>query len=176
MDCPDFMVDDKLYDENHESRKWYLLQCKSGQENRALAHLSNQGFYCYKPELLVEKIKNGKIVKREEAMFPGYVFIALDKTHSNWTVIRSTRGVLRLVAFGSEPMPVDDSIVEKLKNTESGVPSLFKKGDNINIVDGPFFQLGAIYDEMDGEKRAIVFLNLMNKWHRVKLPLEQLSV
>lgn len=158
------------------TKKWYLVQCKSGQENRAVENLENQGFICYKPELITEKIIKGKLTKKTIPLFPGYIFIELNKVSSNWAVIRSTRGVLRLVSFGKEPIPVETQIVEHFKKTEGGFSkTLFNKGAKIKITDGPFAQLDAIFEESDGDKRAIVLLNLLNKWHRVKLPLKQLS-
>lgn len=157
--------------------KWYLIQCKSGQEDRAILHLGNQGFECYKPEINVEKVKKGKISTATEAMFPGYAFIKLDKVTSNWSVVRSTRGVLRLVAFGREPMPVDEAVIGKLREDDGNgrVPRpIFKKGESLTVADGPFAQLEAVFQESDGEKRAVVLLNLISKWHKIALPLKQL--
>ncbi|THB73275.1 MAG: transcription/translation regulatory transformer protein RfaH [Gammaproteobacteria bacterium] len=157
---------------------WYLIQCKYGQEDRAVLHLCNQGFQCYKPEIITEKINKGVLVKAKEPLFPGYLFINIDIASINMSAIRSTRGVIKLVSFGSKPIPVDESMISGLKDSsDHGNISrpLFSKGDNISVIDGPFEQLDAIYHEMDGDKRAIVLLNMMNKWHRVKLPLEQLS-
>ncbi|THB66370.1 MAG: transcription/translation regulatory transformer protein RfaH [Gammaproteobacteria bacterium] len=159
------------------SDKWYLIQCKKGQEERALLNLANQKFHCYKPSIRIEKITKGKIIEKKEPLFPGYLFIQLNKLQSNWSVIRSTRGVLKLVAFGREPLPVDSELIKQLKKRED-IPPLkpaINKGDRIKIENGPFAQVNAIFDELDGEKRAIVLLNLMNTWQRVKIPLEQLS-
>ncbi len=158
--------------------EWYLIQCKSGQDGRAVEHLVNQGFECYKPEITVEKVKKGKLFKVKNALFPGYIFIRLDKIISKWSVIRSTRGVLKLVAFGAEPTPVDESVICELKkccgNGYVSMP-LFKKGVSVNIISGPFAQLEAIYQEQDGEKRAVILLNIMSKWQKIALPLKQLA-
>ena len=167
---------EKVMDDENVEKRWYLIQCKSGQESRAIENLQNQYFECFKPEIISEKIKKGKLVSVKEPLFSGYIFIKLDKVTNNWSVIRSTRGVLRLVSFGNNPIPVDSEIIEKLKSRENWIAKpLFKKGDNISVVDGPFTQLDAIYQEMDGEKRAVVLLNIMNKWHRISLSFDQLS-
>lgn len=162
--------------EKNEVSKWYLIQCKIGQEDRAVTHLANQSFECYKPEIAIEKIKKGRLVTKGEALFPGYIFIRMDKVNSNWSVIRSTRGVIKLVSFGSLPIPVDEEIIKELRLSDiAKTESLFRKGDFVNVIDGPFVQLDAVFHEKDGEKRAVVLLNLMNQWHRVSLPFAQLS-
>ena len=49
------------------------------------------------------------------ALFPGYLFIHLDKKQENWSPIRSTKGVLNFVRFGLNYAQVPDTVIEFLK-------------------------------------------------------------
>ncbi|HGH8102639.1 TPA: transcription termination/antitermination NusG family protein, partial [Vibrio cholerae] len=41
-------------------KRWYLLYCKRGEQQRAKMHLENQSVECFYPEVCVEKILRGK--------------------------------------------------------------------------------------------------------------------
>ena len=73
-------------------KKWYLIKTKSKQENTAIINLENQGYTSYCPIV--------KINKKNVVLFPGYLFIYLDKHNENWSPIRSTKGVINFVRFG----------------------------------------------------------------------------
>ncbi|MRI31528.1 hypothetical protein EOPP23_00795 [Endozoicomonas sp. OPT23] len=75
---------------------WYLLKTKSKQEAVAFDNLEAQGFDAYNPEIKVRK----KGLLKEEALFPGYIFLYLDLHDlTRYHKIRSTRGVSEMVYF-----------------------------------------------------------------------------
>jgi len=73
---------------------WYLIHTKPRQENAALLNLEQQGYECYLPILLAEKLRQGSLSVIEEPLFPRYLFIRLDPSggSQSWAPIRSTRG------------------------------------------------------------------------------------
>ena len=78
---------------------WYLVHTKPRQEQCALQNLQQQGYQCYLPMLATEKLRQGRLVVSEEALFPRYLFIrlGLGQSDKSWAPIRSTRGVNQLV-------------------------------------------------------------------------------
>ena len=78
---------------------WYAIHSKPRQEERALDNLQRQGFEAWLPMLTVEKVLRGKLVQVTEPMFSRYLFIRLDTEQTNWSPIRSTLGVSRLVCI-----------------------------------------------------------------------------
>ena len=116
---------------------WYLVHTKPRQEKCALENLQRQGFQCYLPTLLSEKLRQGVLTVVDEPLFPRYLFIRLGQGDSapSWAPIRSTKGVSRLVSFGVEPAKVADSLVEALRAQEESVQAeperLFKPGDHV---------------------------------------------
>lgn len=66
-------------------KRWYLLYCKRGEQQRAKMHLENQSVECFYPEVCVEKILRGKRQMVQEPLFPSYMFVRFD--FRKWTFI-----------------------------------------------------------------------------------------
>ena len=159
---------------------WYLIHTKPRQENIALENLQQQGYTCYLPLFNVEKIRRGKFAVVLEALFPRYLFIQLDTALSSqsWTPIRSTKGVNRLVAFGGQPVKVDETLVSILKVAEENQPErlqkMFAAGDKVQLTQGAFAGLEGIYQMADGESRAMVLIEILSK--PVRIAVEQVEL
>ena len=153
------------------SANWLLLQVKPRQEIRALENLERQQAQCYCPLIQVEKLSRGKRIQVAEALFPGYLFINAQPQQSglSYTTIRSSRGVSKIVSFGAEPITIPEELIKQLKEREgSGLinakeKNLPLKGDSVNILEGPFKGLQAIYSHADGQQRAVVLINLLHQ-------------
>lgn len=154
---------------------WYLVQCKSRQDERAQEHLMRQGYYCYRPELSCECIVRGRRQIKVQSLFPGYLFIAL-ADDANWTPLRSTRGITRVVGFGGIPMKVDARLIIQLQQRAGQAPKpLLQQGDSVRITEGSFAELDAIFMAMDGDERVILLLNLLNRKEQVSVPLASIA-
>lgn len=156
---------------------WYALQYKPSQGDRALAHLQNQDIACFYPKITVEKIKNGKRIKKLEPLFPGYLFVNLDQTDPMWAKLRSTRGVLRIVGFAGKPALVSEEVIQHIKDSLDSVAGQggIKPGQAVELNEGPFEGLNAIFQAYDGEERAIVLIGFMQKQQRVNVPVSTLE-
>ena len=160
-----------------------LLQVKPCQEMRALENLERQQGVCYCPIVQIEKLIRGKRTQVEEALFPGYLFINFDPEQSSltYTAVRSSRGVSRIVCFGSGPVKVPESVILQIKDCEKAnvpnfsAPNLPQKGDKVIIVDGPFRGLQAVYSQTDGQKRSIVLISLLHQQARTSLANTQIK-
>ncbi|TWI47275.1 transcriptional antiterminator RfaH [Pseudomonas duriflava] len=159
--------------------QWYLIQTKPRQDSRAEEHLQRQHFDCYRPLRKVQRLHRGRPDAIEEPLFPGYLFIRLDRLSDNWYPIRSTRGVSRIVSFGEYPVPVRDSIIEEIQqrlSQENKTPApLFCEGERVRINQGSFAELEAIFLASDGEARAVILLNLLQREQKVTVPMKCLS-
>lgn len=173
-------LDDSSLDEREAIPRWYAIQCKGGESFRAADHLSNQGYRVFHPVLQVQKKRRGKLCWADEPLFPYYLFIQLDRVASNWRPIRSTRGVLRLVGFGDEPLPIDDALINTLRERAHDQAALneanvyFRAGEIVEITEGPFRALQAVFESQKGEERAIVLLNMLHHQQRLELPVGDL--
>lgn len=154
--------------------RWYVVQCKSREDGRALEHLERQGFSCYRPTLCVEKLRQGRKVSVRQSLFPGYLFVQLDEVNDNWYPIRSTRGVIEIVRFNEHPLPIKDEIVERIRERFAGseprVPYL-EPGDRVLITAGCFADVEAIFVANDGDERVMLLMNVLHRDQSLSFPV-----
>lgn len=155
------------------SPRWYLIQTKPRQESRAEEHLCRQHFECYRP--LRASPSASPQARHAEPLFPGYLFIRLDRDQDNWYPIRSTRGVSRMVSFGGQPLPVQDELIEQLRRrlavpAAQASPPRFNAGERLHVSAGAFQDLEAIFVAEDGAQRSIILLNLLQRQQKVSVP------
>lgn len=102
------------------------------------------------------QIKNGKRKVVEAKIFQGYVLVEMKLTEETWFIVRNTPGVTGFVGSGSEPTPVSESEITKIKK-RMGVEDPkhqidFAEGEVVNIVDGPFKGFDGAVSEIDTQK------------------------
>ena len=154
---------------------WYVVHTKPRQEQRALVNLMQQGYECYLPLVETEKLRQRVVKLVQEPLFSRYLFTRLDSglAGKSWAPIRSTSGVCRLVTFGTEPAKVSADLIETLRarhdSANQGPARLFHAGDHVQIKEGPFAGLQAIYQMSDGESRAMVLIEILNKSSRLSI-------
>ena len=161
----------------HLNMHWYLIHTKPRLERRALENLERQGYECYLPLYLVEKLRHRKLTVIDSPLFPRYLFIRLGQ-ESPLAPLCSTRGVSQLVRFGQHPAQVDDALIALLKSREQALQSeperMFDQGEALRITDGPFVDIEAVYQMPDGESRALVLIEVLNKPVSLRIDLTSL--
>ncbi len=159
--------------------KWFVVHTKPRQEFCALENLKRQGYECFLPLIQMQKIRGGKCIEEIESLFPRYLFIRLIEGVSNFSPIRSTRGVAGLVRFSGVPACVSDQLIEELRRVPHEAESLFNPGDRLEVTSGPFAGIGAECVELlkikNGEIRAMVLLEFLSKLQRVSIPVAELK-
>lgn len=140
-----------------------------------MENLRNQGFVCFLPTLVAERLRGGRRVELTEALFPRYLFVHLEIGRSNWAKIRSTRGVVRLVEFGGVTARIPSPLVETLAEQPAQRKKLFEVGERLRVVDGPFVGIETVvqrlYKTPDGEARVIVLMDILARPQRISLPV-----
>ena len=153
-------------------RNWYLIKTKPRQENVAIKNLENQEYSVYCPTVTINN--------KDVVLFPGYIFIHLDKNKENWSPIRSTKGVNNFVRFGLNFAQVPDNVIEfikanqlinkeKLKNLNT-----FKSGDNVQIIDGVFKNCVAIFKSYKSDERVTLLMNILGQQQAINIKHESL--
>jgi len=151
---------------------WYVVHSKPRQEQKAKENLQNQGFECFLPMLALEKIVLGRVKSVTEPLFSRYLFVKRLSHNQNFSAIKSTLGVQRLVSFGTLPSLVNDTLIESIRSLESllrnetnGSQALIRTGDEVMMVEGPLKGLRGIFYDSSGTKRAFVLIELLHKQH-----------
>ena len=159
--------------------RWYLVRTKPREDQRAVAHLRNQAFDAFAPTCL--NVRAGRTAFRRvvEPLFPGYAFVRLSVSRDDWSVLRSTRGVRGLVRFGAHTPTVPDEIVDRLRSADGseldGPWVQLREGDSVRVVAGAFRGLEGVFTQRDGEARAFVLLQYMQRQVKVQLPIDLLD-
>jgi len=155
---------------------WYVVHSKPRQEQKALENLQKQGFECFLPMLLLEKVVRGRVKSVTEPLFSRYLFVQTLSQNQNFSVVKSTLGVHRLVSFGPLPALVNDTLVETIRSFESllrseinGSVPLIRSGDEVMLVDGPLKGIKGIFHESSGTIRAFVLIELLHKQHTIQV-------
>jgi transcriptional antiterminator RfaH len=153
-------------------RNWYLIATKSRQENVAIKNLENQKYTIFCPNVI---INNKQVI-----LFPGYIFINLDKNTENWSPIRSTKGVLNFVRFGQNFAQVPDNVIEFIRAnqliTKDKLINLhkFKPGEKVQITDGVFKNCIAIFKSFKSDERVILLMNILGQQQSINLKQKSL--
>lgn len=162
-------------------KRWYVVQTQLRAEDRASLHLRNQGINVFLPKHKKQRRHARRVEKVLRPLFPGYLFVELDKTRQRWRSINGTVGVLKLVCAGDSPLPVPYGIIEEIKarTNDSGVTynhsSWFQEGQRVHIQSGAFSDCEGLFEELLDENRVIILLNLLGREVRTALPIETLA-
>ena len=161
---------------------WYLVHTKPRQERLAQENLLRQGYECYLPTLLIERSRpsTGNPGVQEEPLFPRYLFIRLgqDAGARSWAPIRSTRGVSRLVSFGSVPARVDEALIQALRAQQAALgvqpaaslgPAL-NPGERVVLTHGPLAGMEGVFQIADAERRVLVLIDFLSRPSAVRVP------
>ncbi len=159
---------------------WYAIHTKPRQEETALVHLERQGFDCYLPRARERRLLRHRYTVVTLPLFPRYLFARLDLTTQNTAPIRSTQGVVGLVRFGLHLPSLPEDFVDMLRVRDPDASGLalnnadWRPGERLQIMEGPFAGLGALFAARDGAERVIVLMDLLGQAQRLRFPEHQL--
>lgn len=147
------------------TRRWYAVHTYSGYEEKVADSIKTRSqtvdmadkiFGAIVPKEKQIQIKNGKRKVVEAKIFQGYVLVEMKLTDETWYIVRNTPGVTGFVGSGTEPTPVSDAEIAKIKK-RMGVEDPkhqidFKAGEVVSITDGPFKGFDGAVSEIDTTK------------------------
>ncbi len=159
---------------------WFLVQTKPKQEVRAVENLERQGFKAFCPQVFVEKLYRGKRKVSREVLFPNYLFVNFDQAVVPAMSVNYTRGVNRIVSFGDMPTEIPELLINQLQervdqNADNLIKDMPVAGDQLQILEGPFRGLNAVFSQIDGDSRAVVLITILSQKVRAVLPFASLS-
>lgn len=150
------------------TRQWYAIHTYSGYEEKVVesikqrieaVDMADKIFDCIVPKEKQIQIKNGKRKVVDAKIFQGYVLVEMKLTEETWFIVRNTPGVTGFVGQGSEPTPVSEAEMRKIKK-RMGVEEPkhqidFTEGEVVSIIDGPFKGFDGSIAEIDAVKGKI---------------------
>ena len=171
------------------SRAWYTISTYSGYEDKVAESVNDR---LDKPEFkgkifgaMVPKeksieIKNGKRKVVDRKIFQGYVLVEMCLSDETWYIIRNTPGVTGFVGTGTQPTPVSEKEIAKIKR-RMGVedPKFtvnYEIGEVVSVTDGPFKGFEGTISEIDANKGKLkVLVSMFGRETAVELDALQVK-
>ena len=147
---------------------WVLIYTKARQEIKANENLQRQGFKTFLP--LIAPTNRNSEFKPLVPVFPRYLFLQINLELDNWTSIKSSYGVSRIVMFAEKFTSIPNNIIELIQDKlndadiyEEDVSIVdYQKGDLVSIKEGGFAGVDAIFLSKKSEVRVRLLLKLIN--------------
>ena len=162
-------------DGSEDPKKWFVIYTKPRSEDIARDHLERKDIHVFLPKVREYRYCSKAEEAKIKPLFPNYLFARMMYPNDYYTVIWA-KGVRRIVGDGTEPTPLDDSVVDFFKNQseEKGFiqPSArLKTGDTVRVRNGPLEGLMGIIDgSMDEKGRIKVLMDFLKEGTRVEIP------
>lgn len=151
--------------------KWYVVRTFSGHENKVKhlleselednEELRNKIIEILVPTEKVFEVKDGKKRSKTKNFFPGYILVNAVLDNQVKEFIVNTQSVMGFLGTGNRPNPLQPEEVKRIvgrinqdENTER-LETIFRTGDLVKIVDGPFNNFNATVEEVYEDKMKL---------------------
>ncbi|MEE4213083.1 MAG: transcriptional activator RfaH [Parvularcula sp.] len=160
--------------------QWFLAQTRPNAEKVACLNLERQGFATFRPLERYTSVRAGRFLTRVRSFFPGYVFVGLPTGAARWSLVNSTLGVSRLIAFAGKPARVHQHVIDDLRAhcDANGTITLrddLTRGSEVEIRQGSFAGFTGRIERLTPDERALVLIDFLGKDTRVDLAREALT-
>jgi transcriptional antiterminator RfaH len=158
---------------------WFVVRTQPHAEEKAVRHLTNQGFSTYLPRYRRRVRHARRVVDALRPLFPGYLFVRLDRSEMRWRSINGTIGVLYVLTDGDLPRCVPDRIVDEIRGREddSGAVKLLsrlKRGQPVRLVQGPLADVDGLFEEIRDDQRVVLLFSLLGREVRTVVSAEDI--
>jgi transcriptional antiterminator RfaH len=150
--------------EINDSLRWYTIQTKAQQEDRAESNLKAWGIETFVPRVKERRRCHyaGGSAYLIKSLFPRYIFARFD-VNALLHKVGFTRGVHSVVRFGGLPVPVDDVVLTIMQSRLGAdgfikIGEAFMSGDRVMIQAGPFKDFIGIFERETGEADRVRIL------------------
>lgn len=156
-----------------DSKRWYIIQVRSGFENRVVdllreriraKHMEENFGEIVVPTEEVVEMKGGQKKTSERRFFPGYVLVMMLMNDQTWHLVKSinvaNRYVLGFVG-GDKPTPITNEEADRiLQRVKEGVDkpkpkTLFEPGEVVRVIEGPFADFNGVVEDVNYEKSRL---------------------
>lgn len=168
---------------------WYTISTYSGYEDKVAESIKqrldrpefqNKILDAIVPKEKQIEIKNGKRKIVDRKIFQGYVLVQMRLSDETWYIIRNTPGVTGFVGTGTQPTPVSEKEIAKIKKrmgVEDPKYSVnYALNEVVSITDGPFKGFEGTISEIDSTKGKLkVMVSMFGRETPVELDALQVK-
>jgi len=155
----------------NSAAKWYVVRTFSGHENKVKTLIEaelrdSEELRAKIHEVLVPtekvfEVKDGKKKTKTKNFFPGYILVQADLDNRVKDFIINTPSIMGFLGAKNQPNPLQPDEVKRIvgrltQNEETErAETIFRAGDFVKIVDGPFNNFSGIIEEVNEDKMKI---------------------
>jgi len=156
---------------------WYGIRTRSNHERVAAVVLGGKGYEPYLPLYSRQRRRDDAVVRSEHALFPGYLFCRFDAKKR--LPILMTTGVISVVGFGREPVPIPDEEIEAVKAVlNSGLPAepcpYLREGQRVRVKSGSLDGVEGILVRKKTQLRMILSVTMLQRSISVEIDADRL--
>jgi len=154
--------------------RWYVVRTFSGHENKVknmidLEVKDNEKLQQKIQQVLVPtekvfEVRDGKKRSKTKNFFPGYLLLQAELDAQVKDFILSTPSVMGFLGPQNNPNPLQPEEVKRIvgrinqDTDEERIETIFRTGDLVKIIDGPFNNFSGSVEEVNEEKMKIKVL------------------
>ena len=173
---------------------WYVVHTYSGYENKAKLALEDAirryalehkfGEILVPTEKVVE-VKDGKKKTNTRKVFPGYIFVQMEINTETWHVVKTTPKITGFIGGSRNPPPITEEEIKRIigepidggdGGDEVTVTISFKRGDEVDIIDGPFASMKGKVEEVNQARGKLrVMVSIFGRPTAVELDFTQVE-
>ncbi len=159
--------------------QWVALYTKPRHEKRVAEQLSEKKIKHYLPLVRFQRQWSDRRKWIEEPLFRSYVFVWGDPLERYQAV--QTYGTVGYVKFGDSPAFVREEEIDMVRRLlREGVAletcSVPRRGDEVEIVQGPFTGMRGTLEEIKGAQRLVVSIPSIRQGIRFNVALEDIKI
>jgi transcription termination/antitermination protein NusG len=159
---------------------WYVLHTKSRFENVVIDGLAKKKVEVFLPRISVASRRKDRKKMIRVPLFPGYVFVRTDLNPAHHLEIVKTVGAVKLVGSQQGPVSVPDETIQSLRimvasDQPISTGTMFRKGDHVMVINGPFCGVIGIFDGYRGKSRIVVHIEALGQFASVEVSAEDVE-
>jgi transcriptional antiterminator RfaH len=158
---------------------WYVIYTKPRHEKKIFEELSHREITSFLPLVKVLRTWNDRRKYIDSPLFPSYIFVQLKSMEDYYSGL-AVDGVWHYVKFGNEMARASDKVIENIRiavgsggNIEVSYDE-FRPGQQMIISKGPFTGLSCEIMEVNGKKKALVRVKMLQRNLLISLNTDQL--
>jgi transcription termination/antitermination protein NusG len=173
--------------------RWYVVRTFSGHENKVKTFLEtglkeNEKLQAKIENILVPmekvfEVKDGKKRSKTKNFFPGYILVQADLDNQVKDFILNAPSVMGFLGSKTTPNPLQPEEVKRIigritqdENSER-METIFRTGDLVKIVEGPFNNFSGFIQEVNEEKMKIkVLVSIFGRKTPVEIDFVQAEI
>ncbi len=174
----------------NQNAKWYVVRTFSGHENKVKALIENElrdneELRARIVEVLVPtekvfEVRDGKKRTKNKNFFPGYILVCADLDNRVKDFIVNTTSVMGFLGTKNNPNPLQPDEVKRIvgritqNDDTERTETIFRSGDFVKIIDGPFNNFSGVIQEVNEEKMKIkVMVSIFGRKTPVEIDFAQ---